>query len=506
MNHRCLIPATILVVAIFCGPQKTIFADASTPFEGARTDWHGFDRCDFLLDEISMGIKPADSNNEANPPGQRRCIVVAPKSPAPGNPWSWRGCYWDHQPQTEIALLQRGFHIAYITTNASLKPDKTWDAWYAFLTEKHGLSKKPAFIGMSRGGDYAYRWATSHPDEVSCIYADNPGGKPLNLADLEGLARNHVPLLHVCGSIDPFLGKYSAGIESIYHQFGGRISVMIKDGYAHHPHSLADPTPIADFIEQSVKEMANPPSMPDYAGDRPGPGYYYSLENSYREFPQDDDTWITCRGPLFTPCYEQYQASFGLPVIITAPNKEAPGRPWVYRAGFVDRDAVADQALLAAGFYIVVGPVGHNEDGPLTDNWNKLYEQLTSHGFSKKPVLEGTGGAAGEVTNWAIANPDKVSCIYCEDPVFQTRMNEAQPMDNLQPLARAGVPFLCVSGALDPALAANTRALEKKYQDMGGKVTVIIQDGIGHYPTGPKDTKPVVDFIVSHQPARTPPR
>jgi hypothetical protein len=28
--------------------------------------------------------------------------------------------------------------------------------WYAFLTEKHGLSRKPAFIGMSRGGEYAY--------------------------------------------------------------------------------------------------------------------------------------------------------------------------------------------------------------------------------------------------------------------------------------------------------------------------------------------------------------
>ena len=59
---------------------------------------------------------------------------------------------------------------------ATLKPGKQWDAWYAFLTEKHGLSKKSAFIGMSRGGEYAYTWATTHPDAVSCIYADNPGG------------------------------------------------------------------------------------------------------------------------------------------------------------------------------------------------------------------------------------------------------------------------------------------------------------------------------------------
>jgi len=502
MKKRILILATAFLVAHFCAAPLLKAADGNIPFAGAKGDWHGFDRYDFALDESTLEIEPTDANNQANSPGRRRCIVVLPKTPAPGSPWSWRGCYWDHQPQTEIELLKRGFHIAYITADAALKPDKKWDAWYAFLTEKHGLSKRPAFIGMSRGGEYAYRWATTHPDEVSCIYADNPGGNPINLADLEGLARNHVPLLHVCGSIDPFLGKYSAGIESIYHQFGGRISVMIKDGYAHHPHSLPDPTPIADFIEQSVTEMANLRSMPDYAGDQPVRGYYYSLENGYREFPRDNDAWITCRGPLFMPCYERCEISreFAAPVVIVAPNKEAAGRPWVFRAGFIDRDAVADQALLAAGFYIVVGPVGYNEDGPLLDNWNKLYQHLTSHGFSKKPVMEGASGAAGEVTNWAIANPDKVSCIYGEDPVFHTRMNKVQPMDNLKPLAAAGVPFLCVSGVLDPALAANTRALEKKYQGMGGKVTVIIQDGIGRYPTGPKDTKPVVDFILSHQP------
>ena len=500
MKNRFLILAAIFSTAIPCMPRSTGAADAYTPFDGAKSEWHGFDRYDFLLDENTMEIKPADAGNTGNIPGQRRCIVVVPKTPAPGNPWSWRGCYWDHQPQAEIELLKRGFHIAYITADASLKPDKKWDAWYAFLTEKHSLSKKPAFIGMSCGGEYAYMWAVSHPDKVSCIYGDNPGGNPGNLADLEGLARNGVPLLHVCGSIDPILGKYSTAIENIYHQFGGRISVMIKDGYAHHPHSLPDPAPIADFIEQSVKEMAIPPAMPDYAGDHPVRSYYYSLENSYRDFPKDD-AWITCRGPVFSPCYDQYEASLGFPapVTIIVPNKEAAGRPWVFRAGFVDRDAVTDQALLAAGFHIVVGPVGYNEDGPLMDNWNKLYQQLTGHGFSKKPVMEGAGEAAGEVTNWAIANPDKVSCIYAEDPVFHTRMNNTQPLDNLTPLANTGVPFVCVSGALDPALSDNTHVLEKKYNVMGGKVVAITQDGIGRYPTGPKDTKPVVDFIVARQ-------
>ncbi len=46
-------------------------------------------------------------------------------------------------------MLRRGFHIAFITPD----PDKTWDAWYAWLVQKHGLSPKPAFIGMSNRGE-----------------------------------------------------------------------------------------------------------------------------------------------------------------------------------------------------------------------------------------------------------------------------------------------------------------------------------------------------------------
>ena len=66
------------------------------------------------------------------------------------------------------------FYIAYIESSATLKPGRQWDAWYAYLTEKHGFSKKPVFVGMSRGGEYSYLWATAHPDEVSGIVPDNP--------------------------------------------------------------------------------------------------------------------------------------------------------------------------------------------------------------------------------------------------------------------------------------------------------------------------------------------
>ena len=448
--------------------------------------------------EISPYKAPAGENFAVGDPepGKRRCVVVVPKKAAPGNPWSWQGCYWDHQPQTEIELLKRGFHIAYISANAELKPGKEWDKWYEFLTVKHGLSPKPAFIGMSRGGEYAYTWATANPTKVSCIYADNPGGNPEMLTKLGGLAENDVPLLHVCGSIDPLLGRFSNVIEAIYQQSGGRISVIIKDGAGHHPHSLRDPGPIADFIEQSVQPRT--PAAPAFTGGKSLRANFYGPEMTYA-YSEKEGTAITCRGARFTGCYDRY--TFELPgvegsVNVIVPEKAAPGNPWVFRAGVVERSATVDLALLAKGYYIVTGPVSYNKDGPDLQHWNAVYQHLVGHGFSAKPVMEGAGRAAGEAYAWAIANPEKVSCVYGENPVLHSSMSKAPLLEKLALLATAKVPLVHVCGALDPDLEDQTRAVEKRYKELGGKIVVIVQEGVGHYPLSPRDPQPVVEAIT----------
>ena len=492
-----IVLAAIIVATGLDRPNAATAADAYTAFDGAKSAWHGFDRYDYLLDERTLAIKPADVNLPGSVAGQRRCIVVAPKTAAASNPWSWRGCYWDHQPQTEIELLKRGFHIAYITAAAGMGPDRKWDAWYEFLTEKHGLSKKPAFIGMSRGGEFAFTWATSHPDQVACIYADNPGGNREIFARLEDLADADVPLLEVCGSIDPILGKFALPIEAIYQQFGGRISLMIKDGAGHHPHSLHDPKPIADFIEQSVRETRA--ASPAFAGRKLTRASFYSNESSYRQFPEERCR-VTCRGPAFAECYDRY--SFDLEGIegsinVIVPKTAAPGKPWVYRAGFAGRDALVDLALLAKGFHIVTGPVGYNSDGPQRRHWDAVYRHLTANGFAKKPVMEGAGGAAGEVYAWAIANPDKVACIYAENPVLQNTTGNDRPLDNLAPLAKAGVPLLHVCGSANPWLESQTRVAQKRYADLGGKIEVIVTEGDRYRPITSGELKQVVDFIIA---------
>jgi len=293
-------PFATVVVAALLGVTPIL---AATPqFGGEKTTWHGFDRYDFLMDKADLAIKPHKASPDERTAvrtqvkGQLRCVVVAPKKPAPGNPWSWRGYYFDHEPQAEVELLKRGFHVGFIGCDAG----KPWDAWYAFLTEKHGLSRKPAFIGMSRGGRNAYTWATANPDKVSCIYADNPAVSREAVTQLGALAKADVPVLHVCGSLDPILGNHTLVVESIYRQLGGRISVMLKDGAAHHPHSLRDPKPIADFIERSVQPANGDVSA--FVGTAFTKTAFYGTASDYREFPSEK-TFVACRGPWFAPCY-----------------------------------------------------------------------------------------------------------------------------------------------------------------------------------------------------------
>ena len=112
---------------------------------------------------------------------------------------------------------------------------------------------------------------------------------------------------------------------------------------------------------------------------------------------------------------------------------------------------------------------------------------MVDNGFAKKVVMEGAGAKAGESYAWAIANPDKVSVIYARNPLMRSLMantpptgspapldpylpspSKTQPIDNLAPLAKAGVPILHDCGSLDPWLKDNTRVVEKRYKELGG--------------------------------------
>ncbi len=376
--------------------------------------------------EIKPSKAPEDvGNGMGDPePGAFRCILVVPKEFAEGKQWSWRGCYWDHEPQAEVELLKRGFCVTYINAGPTRNLN-AWDAWYKFLTEKQGLAKKSAFQGMSRGGEYSYTYGTAFPDRVACIYADNPGSNPQMFEGIYRLAGHDVPLLLVNGSIDPLMPRVSDVIENAYTSVGGRVSVIIKDGPGHHPHNLQRPQFIADFIEKSFNEKPRelPTWCPRRVNYRPtgsdGPLYFYSLENDYRQLESEPRWWVTVRGAEFVPVYDRYEfrlRGMGGSVTVIAPQKAAEGMPWVLRVDEPKRDDKLTFALLEKGFHIVTGPVAFNGDATNKEQWLGVYNYFVENGFSKKVVLMGSGGAATQIYAWAINNPEKTACIYAENP------------------------------------------------------------------------------------------
>ena len=251
-------------------------AASGADFPGGKSAWQGFDRYDFSVDG-------------------RRCWVVTPQAEAEGRPWIWRARFFGHEPQTDIALLQEGFHLAYCDVGGlygNPQAVKHWDAFYRLLTEKHGLARRPALEGMSRGGLIIYNWAAAHPGKVACIYGDAPvcdfkswpGGKgkgkgspaswmqclaAYGLTETEGLAYKGnpvdrlkplaeagVPLLHVVGDADEVVPveENTAIIEARYRQLGGSIQVIHKPGVGHHPHSLKDPARIVTFVLRHTRK------------------------------------------------------------------------------------------------------------------------------------------------------------------------------------------------------------------------------------------------------------
>lgn len=215
--------------------------------------------------------------------------IVFPEKSNSEKYWIWRARFWGHEPQTDLALLEKGFHVVYVDVAGLFGNDEAvnlWNDFYTYLTEKYKLNHKVVLEGMSRGGLIIYNWAAVNTDKVACIYADAPvcdikswpgglyngkGSKAdweqcLNVFGLNKktvlefenipiynaikVAKAGIPAIHVCGAADQVV-PYEENTKLLVENFkkaGGEIEVILKDGVGHHPHSLENPKPIVDFI------------------------------------------------------------------------------------------------------------------------------------------------------------------------------------------------------------------------------------------------------------------
>ena len=201
--------------------------------------------------------------------------------------------YFNAFPDTEIALLSRGFYLGYI------KNDNRWGTavdierkarFIKYCTEKYELAPKCIPVGMSCGGIFAIKLAAKHPEFVSCIYIDAPvvnymscpcgfgngnalsetldeilGALEIDIAGLLAyrdmpldclgkLVENKIPTILVAGDSDSTVpyGENGAFVKRAYENSGIDYEEYIKPGCDHHPHGLEDAAAVIEFIENHI--------------------------------------------------------------------------------------------------------------------------------------------------------------------------------------------------------------------------------------------------------------
>jgi predicted esterase len=81
------------------------------------------------------------------------------------------------------------------------------------------------------------------------------------------------------------------------------------------------------------------------------------------------------------------------------------------------------------------------------------------------------------------------------------KLVEHNPIDRLSPLAEAHVPIFHIHGDIDTLvpLLQNSAELARRYQKMGGEISLKVIQGQGHNMwTGWFESQELVDFVISH--------
>ena len=272
------IPLLSFILSIFiAGAISHAQGEQSTTnkpvWDGKKTSFHGFDQYNFPLEDIA-------------------CRVVIPKKIADGKPWVWRARFFGHEPQFDIAMLNRGYHLVYCDVAGlfgNTEAVSRWNKFYNYLRFEHLFSDRVILEGMSRGGLIIYNWAAKNPGKVAAIYADAPvmdfkswpkinptilkvyrfkneqeakayKGNPVD--NLAPLAKAGIPIIHVVGMDDKVVpvSENTQVAERRYKKMGGTFKVIRKKGIGHHPHSLKDPSPIVEFVTSQGQGSANLPA------------------------------------------------------------------------------------------------------------------------------------------------------------------------------------------------------------------------------------------------------
>lgn len=222
----------------------------------------------------------------------RDALIVVPEGSANGR-LLWKAEYFGAFPGFEEAMVERGYHLCFITHENRWAPPTEVEISARFLAHvaaKYGLDPKCIAVGMSCGGLLSANLAIAHPELIGVMYLDAP---VLNLLSMAGLGeaefrpemfremvaaygfdrstivafrdspidhldaflKSRIPLLMLYGNADMTVIYEENGrvLEHFYRTHALPLKVISRSTAGHHPHGLEDPAPMIEFVEAHIK-------------------------------------------------------------------------------------------------------------------------------------------------------------------------------------------------------------------------------------------------------------
>lgn len=225
----------------------------------------------------------------------------------------------------------------------------------------------------------------------------------------------------------------------------------------------------------------------------------------------------------------------GKKAFVVEPATASVGNPWVWRTSFPDFHAEVDLVLLEDGFHLahvdVVSLLGSDESLAIMDRFYDFVRK--TWGLSAKPALEAVSRGGLHAYRYAATRPARVACIYADTPVMTLKSwplrhpgskaalaaalkhygfadeaaleaHRADPLDLLEPIAKAGIPLRHVISPNDAVVPAEDNTLEAKrrLEALGWPMEVVTVDAATtiheghHFPLVAVEES--ADFIRRH--------
>lgn len=217
---------------------------------------------------------------------------------------------------------------------------------------------------------------------------------------------------------------------------------------------------------------------------------------------------------------------------VVAPRVPAEGRPWAWRPEFFDAFADVDELVVARGFHLVYLDMPNHYGSPKAmAHGDRLWREMTGRlGLADKVAFIALSRGGLFAYNYAAQFPDRVACIYADNPVCDikswpagwgagpgsavdwarclhvygfdeaaAKAHAGNPVDRASDIAAAGIPIFQVLGDADEVVPIdeNGAIMRERLIAAGGDYREIIKPGGLHHPHGPSDPARVADFIVS---------